>query len=461
MDMLGIASGLAAHELLLFACAGFLLGGIDDLLIDLLWIGRTLWRRLTVYRRHPPMTLASLPPAERPGPIAVLVPCWDEAAVIGAMLDHAARAFGARDWTIFVGCYRNDPDGLAVVRAAAELEPRIRPVPLGHDGPTTKADCLNGIWSALCSHETAHGRFKAVLLHDAEDIVHSGELPIIDRLIERFDLVQLPVMPLVDRRSRWVSGHYIDEFAEAHGKQLVVREGLGAAVPAAGVGCGIARDMIDRIAVLHAGLPFDDASLTEDYELGLAVSRLGGRGVFVRLPAAPGKPPVAVRAHFPASLSAAVRQKARWMTGIALAGWDRLGWQGGFAERWMRLRDRRAPVAALILVAAYAGLLCHALALLIHAAGGPPLPAPGTMLDLLLRVNAGLLIWRLAVRAAFVTQSHGWREGVRSVPRALVGNIIAMMAARRALASYVASLRGQALRWDKTAHQFPESVPAE
>ncbi|MGJ3628815.1 hypothetical protein AB5I41_21435 [Sphingomonas sp. MMS24-JH45] len=33
-----------------------------------------------------------------------------------------------------------------------------------------------------------------------------------------------------------------------------------------------------------------------------------------------------------------MRQKARWMIGIALAGWDRTGWGGDrrVAEMWMR-----------------------------------------------------------------------------------------------------------------------------
>ena len=83
----------------------------------------------------------------------------------------------------------------------------------------------------------------------------------------------------------------------------------------------------------------------------------GGRAAFVRLPAGPGRPVVATREYFPATLDAAVAQKARWMTGIALAGWDRLGWSGGLAERWMRLRDRQSLLAALVLAAAYLALL--------------------------------------------------------------------------------------------------------
>ena len=84
--------------------------------------------------------------------------------------------------------------------------------------------------------------------------------------------------------------------------------------------------------------------------------RSAARAAFVRLPAGPGRPVVATREYFPATLDAAVAQKARWMTGIALAGWDRLGWSGGLAERWMRLRDRQSLLAALVLGAAYLAL---------------------------------------------------------------------------------------------------------
>jgi adsorption protein B len=73
----------------------------------------------------------------------------------------------------------------------------------------------------------------------------------------------------------------------------------------------------------------------------------------------------------------------------------------------------------------------------------------------LLRINAGLLLWRLIVRAAFTGRAYGWRQAILSVPRAVVGNFIALAAAQRALFQYVAMLRGASLRWDKTAHIFP------
>lgn len=450
---------IAVHrELILFAVAGFLIGGVDDLLIDLIWLGRTLWRRGFVYRRHARAAASSITP-QCPGRIAVFVPAWQEDAVIAQMLARARDAWGDADYRIYVGVYPNDP---ATHAAVAPFEGRhVRTVVCPAPGPTTKADCLNALWRALQTDELSEGRVKAVVLHDAEDFVHSAEIRIFDALAERFALVQLPVLPLVDPTSRWIAGHYNDEFAEAHGKTMVVREAIGAAIPSAGVGCAFSRAMLGAIAASRADGPFDADSLTEDYELGLRVAERNGRGVFVRLPGREGSGVVAVRAHFPATLEAAVRQKSRWIAGIALSGWDRLGWRGGFAESWMRLHDRRAMMGAIVLVAAYAALLLTPILMLGHSIAGVGMPEPTPLLRMLLTATAFLLFWRLGTRFVFVARVYGWREGLRSMPRVLIGNVIAIIAARRALWLYLRMRRDGIVRWDKTAHVFPSTFPAE
>ncbi len=450
----------ATHELALFAAAGFLIGGAGDLVIDILWLARSAWRHATVYRRHARATVATLAPPAQPGRIAIFVAAWDEGAVIGLMLAQARMALEAGDWRLYVGAYPNDPATIAAVRATGD--PRIRLAINLLPGPTTKADCLNTMWRALLTDEAREGwRAKAIVLHDAEDVIHSGELAIYGAMIERFALVQLPVLPLPDVRSRLVSGHYMDEFAESHGKALVVREAIGAAIPSAGVGCAFERKMLGRVAAARGGAPFDADSLTEDYELGLRIAQMGGRGAFVRLPMVAGGPPVSVRAHFPATLETAVRQKARWMAGIALSGWDRLGWRGGFAETWMRLHDRRALLAALVLLAAYASMMLGFVTVGVARLGGFAIPSGGEALGWAIAACAVLMVWRLAMRFAFVTANYGWREGLWSLPRAVIANIVAMIAARRALVLYLRMRRDGVVRWDKTAHIFPAIVPAE
>jgi bacteriophage N4 adsorption protein B len=443
-----------ARESSLFAAVGFLVGGIDDLAVDAAYLLVRARRRWSGDRG---IERVDQLPATRPGRLAVFVPAWDEAAVIGPMLATALGRYRHPCYRIYVGCYPNDGATRAAVTEVAARDARVVPVVLDAAGPTTKADCLNALWRALVRDDAQAGHdTRAVVLHDAEDVVHADELTVVDALVGDGAL-QLPVVPLVQPRSRLVSGHYLDEFAEAHGKALVVREALGAGLPLAGVGCALAVPLLARIAARRGGEPFDPASLTEDYELGLAAAREGRPATFVRVLGDDGRP-VATRAYFPATVGGAVRQKARWMTGIALAGWDRTGWSEGgrLGDHWMRMRDRRAPLAVLILAAAYLSLLALGVAWSWHAVAGTPAPAFGPWLSLLLGVNAVLLLWRLLVRAGFTGAAHGWREAASVPLRMLVANGVALLAAQRALGMYVGSLAGRPLTWDKTAHAFPD-----
>lgn len=449
------------EELLLFSAFWFLVGAIDDLLVDFIWIGRTILRRQTRYRDFPPMRAHQLPQPKSPGLLAIFVAAWQEADVIAPMIRQCRASWHGQDtdYRIYVGCYPNDPQSIRAVMQAAKGSDAVRLVLCQRNGPTTKADCLNRLWRALLADELAGGyKAKAIILHDAEDFVHPDELRLYDYLIEKAAAVQLPVVPVSLSTSAWISGHYADEFAEAHGKSLVVREAIGAAVPLAGVGCAIERNQIGRIALMRGGDPFDPESLTEDYELGLAIGSDGGRVIFSTILDKNGAP-VATRACFPDRIDTAVRQKARWTVGIALAGWDRLGWEGGVAEFWMRLRDRKAPLAALVLLVAYLCILLSVILLIGKAAGQLQLPNYSPLLRALLVANGVMLIWRLLVRAAFVNRLYGFREAARSIPRTIIGNIIAIMAARRACWQYLLHLKGGALAWDKTTHRhFPEQV---
>jgi adsorption protein B len=444
-----------AAELALFAGAGFLLLGLNDVAVDAIYFARRFWRSRTVYKRYRRAYASYYCFNKSPGFIAVFVPAWDESTVIAQMLGFALKRLDYPDYRIFVGHYRNDPATAAAI--ATLTDERIIAVEVETDGPTTKADCLNYLYDALVAHEMDCGRrAKAIVLHDAEDVVHRYELRIFDGLIDRAAVVQLPVLPLVDHNSRWISGHYCDEFAEAHIKELVVREAVGAAIPLAGVGCAIAREPLARLASANEGRPFAGTSLTEDYEIGLLIGDLGLRTMFVRIPSEPGEPGVvASRGYFPATLGAAVRQKARWLGGIAFAGWDRLGWSGGVGERWMRLRDRRGPFAALLIVCAYIAAIIWSQLWLARLLGSPIQIRIEPLLATLLTINALLLGWRVLMRAFFTASAYGWYEGLLSIPRLFVGNLIAVLAAFRAFFRY---RNGRTPRWDKTQHLFPKEL---
>jgi cellulose synthase/poly-beta-1,6-N-acetylglucosamine synthase-like glycosyltransferase len=236
---------------------------------------------------------------------------------------------------------------------------------------------------------------------------------------------------------------------------------LGAAMPLAGTGCAVTPAVLALVAEARGGDPFDATSLTEDYELGLRLADLGARGLFARVAADETGTVVAVRAYFPCTLASSARQKTRWMMGIALAGWDRTGWARprAVADHWMRMRDRRAPLAVVILAVGYLAMPIWVMSLLLHARAGPASPYPGDAYPIafwLLVANTVLLAWRLGMRMVFTARSYGVREAFWALPRFLVGNLVSLIAAPRAVFAYIGMLRGAPPVWDKTRHEFPD-----
>ena len=435
---------LLERELFLFAAFWLVLGALDELAVDLAW----LWLRAT---GRIPTRRADPPPPRLSGHTAVFVAAWDEAAILATTLTQVSLAWPQPELRLFVGVYRNDPATFAAACRGAAHDPRIRIVVHDRPGPTTKADCLNGLYRALEREETRHGLvFRTVILQDAEDMVHPAAIGVIDHAIGTTAMVQLPVRPALAGGTRFVSGHYADEFAESHTKGLVVRDALGLDLPAAGVGCAVERGMLRLLVAAGSEGPFAADSLTEDYELGFRIRRMGGGSRFLRLRDRNGEL-IATTSYFPNEIGPAARQKARWIHGIAFQGWDRLGWAGSWANRWMMLRDRRGPMAALVLGTAYLLLAIEAVLLLSgtphadNSVWAPWLWSFATFLML-------SVLWRSAWRAAFVAREYGWCEAGFAVLRIPVANVIGIMAGWRALAAYCGNLRGAALRWDKTTH---------
>jgi adsorption protein B len=440
---------LAQRELLLFAASFFLLGALDELTLDLGY----LWLRLTGRARTARVGEGELLGRPLAGRCAVFIPAWHEHQVIASTIAHALAAWPQAELRLYVGCYRDDLATLSAAIGGCGGDPRLRIVIRDAPGPTCKADCLNRLYRALQHDEARDGAAaRMIVLHDAEDMVDPAALPLLDAAMAHADFLQLPVLALPQAVSPFVAGHYSDEFAEAHGKAMVVRSALGQGIPGAGVGCAVARPWLDRLDAQRSGAgPFATGALTEDYELGLQSAAMGARGTFLRVRTTTGRL-IATRAYFPATMPAAIRQKARWINGIAFQGWDRLGWRGSPGALWMQLRDRRGPLAALLLALAYVLVMVSAIEFALVQAGLlaalPLTPAMETVLTL----NLIALAWRLAVRAAFTAREHGPVQGLLAIPRIVISNTVAIIAARRAAFAYARSLRGAQTAWDKTEH---------
>ncbi|MCK0129134.1 glycosyl transferase family protein [Erythrobacter sp. F6033] len=441
---------LVQHEMLLFAGVFFLIGAADDLAVDLVWV----WLKLTGRANTRTVDRGATQISELHGPAAIFIPAWHEASVIGDTIRHALSGWPQSNLRLYIGCYKNDAATISAAMAAAQGDARLRIVIHSQAGPSTKADCLNRLYEAMCDDERRIGvPFSMTVFHDAEDLVDPAGLVLLDQAIfEGADFAQLPVEALPQAQSRWLGSHYCEEFAEAHGKAMVVRDALGAGLPAAGVGCAVSRAALHGLAARRAGAkPFREDSLTEDYELGLAVAQSGGKCSFVRARGNDGLL-IATRAYFPARLDEIVRQKTRWVHGIALQGWDRIGWGNGLIETWMRARDRRGPMTAFVLLLGYALIVLTALGwgAISMGYGEPVVLSPA--LKWLLIANFVAFVWRATFRFAFTAREFGIGEGFRAILRIPLTNIVSIMAGRRAVFAYAKTLMGSAIVWDKTPH---------
>lgn len=433
---------------------------VDELFVDGSFLARGLHRRAR--RTLPPEALRDAPRRR----IAILVPAWQESDVLGQMLakNLAAIDYDRDRYDFFCGTYRNDPATQACVDAVARVERSVRKVVVPHDGPTSKADCLNWIWRGVREEEARRGiRYDILVMHDAEDVVHPLSLRLYAALVPRHEFVQIPVFSLGRRPGQWVAGTYLDEFAEHHLKELAVRDAMGGLVPSAGVGSAFDRAAFEEIALANRQRPFDPESLTEDYEIGLRFRLAGKRVHFacVGVPAAGGEELIATREFFPARLAASVRQRSRWILGIGLQTWEKVGWRGGAVVRWCLWRDRKAIFANAVVLAAWSLFAYVALRTAWAAATGSGWTAARVVPDdsglaWIVGANTVALGWRAAVKAFFVGRLYGPAQAVLSVPRLVVANVVALAATARALRTWARHrLLGEPLRWAKTAHEFP------
>ncbi len=478
-----MAADFVAHLLFLTKCLlgtvgiVFLISGLDDFFVDLCYWATALYRRVFVWPKHPRLTEEQLRDAAEK-PIAIMIPAWDESAVIRRMLQATIQTLDYSNYHVFVGTYPNDPATQREVEIMREQHPHVHRVVCPQDGPTCKSDCMNWIYQGIRHFEKENDVcFEVFVMNDSEDIVHPLCLKLFNFLIPRKDMVQLPVFPLETRWTNFTSGHYLDEFAENHTKDLVVRERLSGFVPGAGVGCGFSRHALETMAANCNNQIFNLDTLTEDYDFAFRLSRYGIRGVFVRqavdrtvtrksfwtgeLRQVNVKEPIAIREYFPSSFKAAVRQKGRWIVGIALQGWAQLGWKGSFWTKYMMYRDRKGLVTNFVGVLGYVVVLTVvsvwvARWLFPESYRYPPIVERGTWLWYLVLLNAFFLSVRLLQRAICVGRLYGWRQALLSAPRQVWGNFVNFAAAGRAVYLFSRSLlTGKLIAWDKTAHVFP------
>ncbi len=454
-----------------YAALMIFVSSVDDTFLDLYFWVLSLQNFLTrPFRRIPSVEALRAMPEKR---LAILIPAWQEADVIARMVDHTIEELDYTAYDIFIGVYPNDAATIRETDALVARHPNVHRANVGHPGPTSKADCLNWIVQNALAREAETGkRYDAFVMHDSEDVIHPLSFKVMNAWLDRADMVQLPVLSMPRPWNALVAGHYMDEFAEWHSKDLVARAHMTGQVPSAGVATALSRRVIDLLNAERDNLPFNTDSLTEDYDIGHRLYEGGFRSAFVRyfarvritLPNGKKRTRrelVCTREFFPDTLKVAVRQKSRWMLGISFMGWRQLGWSGPLVHRYFLYRDRKAIWTAPTGMLAYFIVVQWALYWLITALVPetgtlPPLIDPQSWVWAIVLINFWFLVNRVVHRLIFTGTTHGIKLTLLAPVRMVVANYIGFLASMRALRRWIVHLAtGKPITWDKTMHAYP------
>lgn len=234
------------------------ISALDDLILDCIYWVYWFYRKQKI-KQYQALTYSKLC-AKTELPIAIAVPCYDEAEIIENMLTHNCMEIDYENYVIFVGVYENDKKTLKAVKNFASINSKIQCVVNKVQGPTSKYQNLNTIYKGILEYENSNNiKFQTFVFHDAEDLIHPISLRMYNFLTERKDIIQLPRFPLDVNNNCITHWTYNDELSEINTKDMAVREVLGGLLPFTGVGA-FARRVLDSLASENNGLIFPEES---------------------------------------------------------------------------------------------------------------------------------------------------------------------------------------------------------
>ena len=426
----------------------------DDLLIDVLaLLKRSRPQQLTSALRK---AMDAMPQKK----IAILIANWHEDQILERMITGNLAQVDYRNYYFFLGVYPNDLATLAAAQRLSAANPRVMTAVNSQVGPTSKGQMLNQCARAVLERERELGfTFDAFLMHDSEDVIHPLSLKLINYFLSAADFIQIPVFSFDLPKSKLVGGVYIDEFAEHHTKEMILRSQLKQAVPSAGTGTALSRRLVRNLMNEQNGNLLKEDTLTEDYHLGNSAFRLGHRSLFLCYyteDAGGARDFIATREYFPMKFRASIRQKTRWAIGICFQGAQNLGWQGSWLHAYFLWRDRRGFWNSLLL------LNCAALVILYFANHGRlfslAMNEYSFALNALIIANFVNVLFRVGRRMRSVLWVNSWSQALLVPVRWPVANLINFMSTMLAWQQFrVAEFLGVKPKWVKTTHELPAS----
>ncbi|MBP8961251.1 phage adsorption protein NrfB [Patescibacteria group bacterium] len=462
---------LFINYLFLFLALFYIIFSLDDLIFDFYYF---YFKRKNKIRSSLKFSDLDKVPFRL---LAVLIPAWDESVVIEPMIENLISSinYPSSLFHIFIGTYPNDQATCTAVKNLSSKYPNVHIVINPLPGPTTKAQNLNYIFKATKEFEqNKQKRFAAFLIHDAEDVIHPTSFKLVNYLIYKHDLIQLPVFPLQPYptfRSFFefiTSSTYADEFAENHYHILPIREATKAMVPSAGTGFVISHNVLDRF---EGESLFKENVVTEDYYLSLYFKEAGINTYFfiggVERLLDDGRVAVeyiATRELFPNSFHQAVRQKSRWIYGISFQSFslrDVLVDKKkifSFFDKLSLYRDKKAKFANLLTLPGY---FLFIYILVSYFYYGRWIISEISFLPWIAVYLLLVMIERQIMRGIALKNVYGWRSAIAGclIPpllplRMIWGNIINFFATISAWETHLFGPRKKRPIWKKTEHSY-------
>jgi adsorption protein B len=396
--------------------------------------------------------------------IAIIVANWHEDEILERMIHGNIGRIDYQNYSFFLGVYPNDYKTLNIAKKLESNYQAVTVVVNSKDGPTSKGQMLNEMIHFIRAEEIkTRVLYDVVLMQDSEDIIHPQSLKLINLKMEQNDFLQTPVFSLPTKWTDLTRGTYIDEFAESHTRDMLVRSHLRAAVPSAGVGTAMSHLFISDVLKIQDDQLLKEDTLTEDYHLGIMAKRLGYASEFIchYIDKKKSKDYIATREYFPALVNTSIRQKTRWTLGISLQGYQNLRWSDTFKENYFLWRDRRGLINTPILILSY--LLT--LSFLFFAAKQGEFPqfiSNTPAIDLLFKLSFIFMTLRLVQRFRMVYPLYGFKTSLLIPLRWILANYINSRAALSAIRQFYKSLvTGEKPAWVKTTHELPEMFGLE
>jgi hypothetical protein len=200
---------------------------------------------------------------------------------------------------------------------------------------------------------------------------------------------------------------------------------------------------------------FNDANLTEDYELGLRFYKLGFKTSFVNYKTGSdfGNSRIATAEYFPNTFKASVKQKSRWIAGIVFQNWKIHGWTGSLKTKYFLLRDRKTIFSFFGTALSYILLVYLVVHSAVTAIEGNPLSViiqKDSILWYMMMVCLFFMFVNISHRFIFTYNWFGFRYAISSIYRIFFDNIVNVFATARAVKVFRQTKHK--VVWDCTEH---------